>query len=56
MICCTYRSASLRVRGLGGPRVTFSDTHTMCRYSCNCISNKKYKLIVYNFCQAIVST
>ncbi|XP_012263790.2 transmembrane protein KIAA1109 homolog isoform X5 [Athalia rosae] len=27
------RSASLRVRGLGGPRVTFSDTHTMCRQS-----------------------
>ncbi|KAK9299212.1 hypothetical protein QLX08_007719 [Tetragonisca angustula] len=27
------RSASLRVRGLGGPRVTFSDTHTMGRQS-----------------------
>ncbi|KAH0953833.1 hypothetical protein HN011_011903 [Eciton burchellii] len=27
------RSASLRVRGLGAPRVTFSDTHTMCRQS-----------------------
>ncbi|XP_046477858.1 bridge-like lipid transfer protein family member 1 isoform X1 [Neodiprion pinetum] len=27
------RSASLRVRGLSGPRVTFSDTHTMCRQS-----------------------
>ncbi|XP_076663218.1 transmembrane protein KIAA1109 homolog tweek isoform X12 [Andrena cerasifolii] len=27
------RSASLRVRGLGGPRVTFSDTHTMARQS-----------------------
>ncbi|XP_063974640.1 bridge-like lipid transfer protein family member 1 isoform X5 [Diachasmimorpha longicaudata] len=27
------RSASLRVRNLGGPRVTFSDTHTMCRQS-----------------------
>ncbi|GLG98163.1 Uncharacterized protein GBIM_04765, partial [Gryllus bimaculatus] len=29
------RSASLRVRGLGagGPRVTFSDTHNMCRQS-----------------------
>ncbi|XP_006618311.1 transmembrane protein KIAA1109 isoform X10 [Apis dorsata] len=27
------RSASLRVRGLSGPRVTFSDTHTMGRQS-----------------------
>ncbi|XP_011301889.1 uncharacterized protein KIAA1109 isoform X7 [Fopius arisanus] len=27
------RSASVRVRNLGGPRVTFSDTHTMCRQS-----------------------
>ncbi|XP_050452726.1 transmembrane protein KIAA1109 isoform X1 [Cataglyphis hispanica] len=27
------RSASLRVKGLGGPRVTFSDTHTMGRQS-----------------------
>nr|XP_012134687.1 PREDICTED: uncharacterized protein KIAA1109 isoform X12 [Megachile rotundata] len=27
------RSASLRVRGLGGPRVTFSDTHTIGRQS-----------------------
>ncbi|KAK2588447.1 hypothetical protein KPH14_004440 [Odynerus spinipes] len=27
------RSASLRVRGLSGQRVTFSDTHTMCRQS-----------------------
>ncbi|XP_051162533.1 transmembrane protein KIAA1109 homolog isoform X5 [Leptopilina boulardi] len=27
------RSASLRVKGLSGPRVTFSDTHTMCRQS-----------------------
>jgi hypothetical protein len=26
------RSASLRVRGLSGPRVTFSDTHNICRY------------------------
>ena len=26
------RSASLRVRGLTGPRVTFSDTHNICRY------------------------
>nr|CAD7425599.1 unnamed protein product [Timema monikensis] len=25
------RSASLRVRGLSGPRVTFSDTHNICR-------------------------
>ncbi|XP_031778304.1 transmembrane protein KIAA1109 isoform X8 [Nasonia vitripennis] len=27
------RSASLKVKGLSGPRVTFSDTHTMCRQS-----------------------
>nr|CAD7569538.1 unnamed protein product [Timema californicum] len=27
------RSASLRVRGLSGPRVTFSDTHNICRQS-----------------------
>ncbi|PNF17353.1 hypothetical protein B7P43_G02988, partial [Cryptotermes secundus] len=27
------RSASLRVRGLSGPRVTFSDTHNVCRQS-----------------------
>lgn len=38
-----YRSASLRVRGLTGPRVTFSDTHTMCRYG-NYISKVVHKI------------
>jgi hypothetical protein len=33
------RSASLRVRGLSGPRVTFSDTHNVCRWGCYSICN-----------------